>query len=158
MTGTVLLTGGAGYIGSHTHVALVAAGFEVVILDDFSNAARDVPDRLELITGAPVRLYEGSVLDRGLLARIFAAHPITAVVHFAARKSVAESVARPLAYFETNVTGLTGLLQEMAAAGVHRLVFSSSATVYGLPEVNRASLANARLVACPGCYPTAVQL
>lgn len=135
MTQTILLTGGAGYIGSHTYVALKAAGFEVVILDDFSNAARDVPDRLELITGAPVRLYEGSVLDRGLLARLFAETRIDAVVHFAARKAVGESVTMPLAYFETNCTGLVGLLQEMEAACVHRLVFSSSATVYGIPDV-----------------------
>lgn len=135
MTQTILLTGGAGYIGSHTYVALKQAGFEVVILDDFSNAARDVSDRLEMITGAPVRLYRGSVLDRALLARIFAETPIDAVVHFAARKAVGESVALPLAYFETNCSGLVGLLQEMEAAGVHRLVFSSSATVYGIPDI-----------------------
>lgn len=135
MTETILLTGGAGYVGSHTYVALKAAGYEVVVLDDFSNAAGDVPDRLELITGDPVQLYKGSVLDRDLLRRILSAHPIDAVVHFAARKSVAESVTDPLGYFETNCAGLAGLLREMEAAGVHRLVFSSSATVYGQPEM-----------------------
>lgn len=135
MTETILLTGGAGYIGSHTYVALKAAGFDVVILDDFSNAAMDVPDRLEVITGAPVRLYNGSVLDTDLLTRIFAENSVDAVVHFAARKAVGESVAMPLAYFETNCSGLVGLLQVMETAGVHRLVFSSSATVYGVPDI-----------------------
>ena len=134
MTGTILLTGGAGYIGSHTHVALVAAGHEVLILDDFSNARADVPDRLAMITGVPARVIRGSVLDRALLDRVFAETRIDAVVHFAALKAVGDSMARPLDYFETNIGGLTTLLQAMMAAGCRRLVFSSSATVYGIPD------------------------
>ncbi|MCX7646758.1 MAG: UDP-glucose 4-epimerase GalE [Rhodobacteraceae bacterium] len=135
MTLTVLLTGGAGYIGSHTFVALRAAGYDAVILDDFSNARQDVPDRLEVITGAPVRVHRGDVRDAGLLARIFAEHRIGAVVHFAALKAAGESVRRPLDYIDVNVTGLVALLKAMRAAGCGRLVFSSSATVYGTPEV-----------------------
>ena len=134
MTACVLLTGGAGYIGSHTFVALRAAGFEPVVLDDFSNARDDVPERLALITGAPVTIYRGDVRDRVLLARIFGEHSIRAAVHFAALKAVGESVARPLDYIDVNVTGLVALMQAMAAAGCFRLVFSSTATVYGEPE------------------------
>jgi len=130
----ILLTGGAGYIGSHTYVALVAAGYDVVILDNFSNARRDVLDRLEMITGHPVTCYEGDVLDAGILRRIFAEHQISAVIHFAAKKAVGESTQIPLEYFQTNGAGLINLLREMLAAGVFRLVFSSSATVYGEAE------------------------
>ena len=131
---TVLLTGGAGYIGSHTWVALMEAGHRPVILDDFSNAAEDVPARLARIGGVEPEIWRGSVLDNGLLERIFAAHEIGAVVHFAARKAVGESVQMPLEYVETNLGGLTSLLKAMRAAEVFRLVFSSSATVYGVPE------------------------
>lgn len=134
MSQTILLTGGAGYIGSHTYLALKSAGYVPLILDDFSNSKPDVPDRLEQITGAPVPVIRGSVLDAGLLARLFQDHDITAVVHFAARKAVGESMARPLDYYETNVTGLLTLLRVMEQAGCHRLVFSSSATVYGIPD------------------------
>lgn len=135
MTQEILLTGGAGFIGSHTHVALVEAGFRPVILDDFSNAAEDTPDRLRRLTGAEPVIHRGSVLDAALLERLFAEHCFAAVVHFAARKAVGESVLMPLEYIETNVTGLVTLLKAMRAAGVFRLVFSSSATVYGVPEV-----------------------
>lgn len=127
----ILLTGGAGYIGSHTYLALVEAGFEVVILDNFSNAKDDVPDRLERITGEPVTVYRGDVLDRALLDRLFSEHSIDGVVHFAALKAVGESVKKPLDYIQTNVGGLLTLLQAMDAADVRRIVFSSSATVYG---------------------------
>ena len=132
---TVLLTGGAGYIGSHTFVALRAAGHDAVILDDFSNARGDVPDRLEVITGAPVRVYRGDVRDGALLARIFAENPVGAVIHFAALKAAGESVGKPLDYIDVNLGGLTALLKAMREAGCFRLVFSSSATVYGTPEV-----------------------
>ncbi len=134
MTATILLTGGAGYIGSHTHVALVAAGYRPVILDDFSNAAGDVPERLARISGTEPRVWRGSVLDAALLDEIFAVERIDAVVHFAARKAVGESVRMPLEYVETNVVGLVTLLKAMRAAGVFRLVYSSSATVYGVPD------------------------
>ncbi len=131
----ILLTGGAGYIGSHTFVALRAAGHDVTILDDFSNADRGVIDRLERLTGESVDVVEGSVLDRACLDRTLAARSFDGVVHFAARKAVGESVARPLDYFETNISGLVTLCQAMRAAGVWRIVFSSTATVYGEPEV-----------------------
>jgi len=136
MPQTVLLTGGAGYIGSHTCVALSEAGFDVVILDDFSNAKADVIDRLK--TGLGVRsltCYEGSVLDAALLRKIFANHDISAVVHFAAKKAVGESVDQPLMYFQTNIGGLLTLLDAMDHAQVRSLVFSSSATVYGDTDI-----------------------
>lgn len=136
MAQKILLTGGAGYIGSHTFAALVDAGFDVVIVDDFSNAKPSVLTRLGQITGLnEVNCYQGSVLDRVLLDRIFTDHQIDAVVHFAARKAVGESVAQPVDYFETNLSGLLTLLQAMKAAGVWRMVFSSSATVYGEPDI-----------------------
>jgi UDP-glucose 4-epimerase len=131
VTQRVLLTGGAGYIGSHTHVALVDAGFDVLVLDNFSNSARDVPSRLETVTGQAVHVIEGDVLDRALLDRVFADHAIDAVIHFAASKSVGESMRKPLAYMQNNIVGLVTLMQAMDAADVRRLVFSSSATVYG---------------------------
>lgn len=131
MTQRVLLTGGAGYIGSHTHVALVDAGYEVLVLDNFSNSARDVPSRLETVTGQAVHVIEGDVLDRALLDRVFADHAINAVIHFAASKSVGESMRKPLTYMQNNIVGLVTLMQAMDAADVRRLVFSSSATVYG---------------------------
>lgn len=134
MAHKILLTGGAGYIGSHTYVELAAAGYEIVILDNFSNARPDVLDRLEIITEAPVTSYTGDVRDRALLDRIFVEHEIAAVVHFAALKAVGESGRMPLEYIQTNVGGLLTLLEAMKAAGVWRLVFSSSATVYGDPE------------------------
>lgn len=135
MAGTILLTGGAGYIGSHTYVELVKAGFDVVIIDNFSNARHDVLDRLEVITNAPVVCHEGDVLDRDFLDAVFAQHDFDAVVHFAAKKAVGESVAQPLDYFRTNCTGFATLLEAMQAAGVFRVVFSSTATVYGRPKV-----------------------
>ena len=132
MSKKILITGGMGYVGSHTYVALTDAGFNVVILDDFSNSDLGVPHRLGQITGQNrVTFYEGSVLDQPLLARIFSEHEFVAVIHFAALKAVGESTAKPIDYFETNISGLIFLLQEMKSARVARLVFSSSATVYG---------------------------
>ncbi len=135
MTRRILLAGGAGYIGSHTYLALVEAGYDVVILDNFANASRRVPGALEQITGRPVTLVEGDVLDRAMLDRLFADHAFDAVIHFAALKAVGESVEKPLDYFRCNIGGLVTLMQAMAAAGVFTLVFSSSAAVYGVPEV-----------------------
>lgn len=130
MPGKILLTGGAGYIGSHTYAALSDAGYDVAILDNFANARPDVPDRLEVITGKPVTVHRCDVLDAAGLARVFASDRFDAVVHFAAKKAVGESQQKPLDYIETNCTGLVNLLKAMRAAGVFRLVFSSSATVY----------------------------
>lgn len=131
----VLLTGGAGYIGSHTYLALRAAGHHPVILDDFSNASETVIPRLAQLSGGDVPLYRGSVLDGDLLDRIMAQERIEAVVHFAARKAVGESVQIPLAYFETNTGGLIQVLRAMERAQIGALVFSSSATVYGEPDI-----------------------
>ena len=127
----ILLTGGAGYIGSYTYLALVEAGFEVVILDNFSNAKSDVPNRLQDIAGKMVDVFQGDVLNRADLDDVFAAHKIDGVVHFAAKKAVGESVAKPLDYMHNNIGGLLNLLAAMDAADVRRIVFSSSATVYG---------------------------
>ncbi len=134
MTRTILLTGGAGYIGSHTYVELKSAGFDVVIVDNFSNARADVIDRLAQITDAPVTAHKGDVLDRTFLASVFARHPIDAVIHFAAKKAVGESVEKPLDYFETNCTGFSNVLMAMRDANVFNVVFSSTATVYGEPQ------------------------
>ena len=129
----VLLTGGAGYIGSHTFVALTAAGFTPVILDDFSNSSPLVLARLKQLTGQSVLCQQGSVADVALVQSLIAQHGINAVIHFAAFKAVGESAAQPLKYHENNLGGMTSLLQAMDAAGCRTLVFSSSATVYGDP-------------------------
>ena len=134
MVQRVLVTGGAGYIGSHTCVELLQAGYEVVVLDNLSNASPESLKRVQRITGREVPLVEGDIRDRALLDRLFAEHEFAAVLHFAGLKAVGESVARPLSYYDNNVHGSLVLLQAMAAAGVFRLVFSSSATVYGEPE------------------------
>ncbi len=130
MARKILLTGGAGYIGSHTYAALTEAGYDVTIIDNFSNARTDVPDRLEVITGKPVKVHHCDVLDPEGLARVFASDRFDGVVHFAAKKAVGESQQKPLDYIETNCTGLVNLLKAMRQAEVFRLVFSSSATVY----------------------------
>ncbi|TLF45915.1 UDP-glucose 4-epimerase GalE [Halomonas urmiana] len=127
----ILVTGGAGYIGSHTVVELLQEGYDVVVLDNLVNGAREALYRVEAITGKAVRFIEGDVRDRALLDGVFAEHAIEAVIHFAGLKAVGESVEQPLAYYDTNVHGSIVLCQAMAAAGVYRLVFSSSATVYG---------------------------
>ncbi|WP_341863101.1 UDP-glucose 4-epimerase GalE [Gymnodinialimonas sp. 57CJ19] len=130
----ILLTGGAGYIGSHTYVALIEAGYDVTILDNFQNASRSVVDRLEKLTGKPVSLAEADVRDATTLGSLFSEHQFDAVVHFAALKAVSESVERPLDYFDVNISGLINLLRVMDAAGCRKIVFSSSATVYGVPD------------------------
>lgn len=132
---TILVTGGAGYIGSHTLVELLNAGKEVVVLDNLCNSSAKSLARVEKITGRAVIFYQGDILDRGLLQRVFNSHPIKSVIHFAGLKAVGESVQKPVEYYMNNVTGLLVLVQEMKKAGVWNLVFSSSATVYGDPEV-----------------------
>ncbi len=129
----ILVTGGAGFIGSHTCVALAAAGIPFLVLDNFCNSRGSVLERVAKITGAVPRHVEGDVRDEALLARLFAEYPIEAVVHFAALKSVGESVREPLRYYDNNVSGTVTLLRAMQKAGVRTLVFSSSATVYGDP-------------------------
>ena len=129
----ILVTGGAGFIGSHTCAALAQADIPFLVLDNFSNSRPSVLERLGQVTGAPVPFVQGDVRDEALLARVFAEHAITGVIHFAAFKAVGESVAQPLRYYDNNVAGTVALLRAMQAAGVRTLVFSSSATVYGDP-------------------------
>ena len=130
----VLLTGGAGYIGSHTIVEMYAAGHEVVVVDNFSNSSPRVMERVEEITGKKVPLYEADVADEAALDRIFSEHRIDAVVHFAGYKAVGESVRMPLAYYANNIDSTLALLRAMKKADVRKIIFSSSATVYGTPE------------------------
>ena len=131
----VLVTGSAGYIGSHTVVELLNANREVVVLDNLSNSSAKSLDRVKQITGKAVTFYQGDVLDRALLKRIFADHNIESVIHFAGLKAVGESVVKPIEYYRNNVEGSLTLLDEMRQAGVFNFVFSSSATVYGDPEI-----------------------
>jgi UDP-glucose 4-epimerase len=129
-----LLTGGAGYIGSHTCVEVVAAGWTPLIVDNLSNSSRVVLDRIEQITGHRAAFFEADLRDADKLERIFAAHPIDAVVHFAGLKAVGESVAEPLRYYDNNITGTLHLLAAMQRHDVRHIVFSSSATVYGMAK------------------------
>ena len=130
-----LLTGATGYIGSHTCVELMTAGWAVVILDNLCNSSPVVLDRIAAITGQRPAFVEGDVRDRDTLNRVFSAHIIDAVIHFAGLKSVGESIAEPLRYYDNNVTGTLCLLEAMRAHDVRRIVFSSSATVYGMTDV-----------------------
>ncbi|CAD7559926.1 UDP-glucose 4-epimerase GalE [Aeromonas hydrophila] len=129
----VLVTGGCGYIGSHTCLALQAAGMEPVVVDNLCNSKAGVLARIAAISGREPRFYQGDIRDPALLDRIFSEQRIDAVIHFAALKAVGESTRLPLAYYENNLSGTLVLLQAMQRAGVHNLVFSSSATVYGDP-------------------------
>jgi UDP-glucose 4-epimerase len=128
---TILLTGGTGYIGSHTCVELIEAGFLPILLDNLCNSSPVVVDRIEKITGKRPSFIEGDVRDRTTLDAAFNAQPIDAVIHFAGLKAVGDSVRHPLEYYANNVGGATSLFDAMQAHGVRRLVFSSSATVYG---------------------------
>jgi len=130
----VLLTGATGYIASHTWLALAAAGYEVVGIDNFVNSSAEVLARLQALGGKAPDFVEADVRDKATLETVFASQPIDAVVHFAALKAVGESTAKPLAYFANNVGGLLSLCEVMAAHGCKTIVFSSSATVYGKPE------------------------
>jgi UDP-glucose 4-epimerase len=135
MPSTVLVTGGAGYIGSHTCVELLAAGHRVVVVDDFSNSSPVALDRVKELGGANLELRQVDIRDRTALDGVFAAEPIDSVVHFAGLKAVGESVAQPLRYYDVNLGGTVSLLGAMQRHGVGKLVFSSSATVYGDPQV-----------------------
>ncbi|MBT76041.1 MAG: UDP-glucose 4-epimerase GalE [Alcanivorax sp.] len=130
---TVLVTGGAGYIGSHTVLLLLEAGRRVLVLDNLSNSSREALERVAAITGKRAKFVEGDIRDTALLDRLFQEHEIGSVIHFAGLKAVGESVAQPLRYYDCNVTGSLRLLEAMDRAGGRHLVFSSSATVYGDP-------------------------
>lgn len=128
----VLVTGGAGYIGSHTVVELLKAGYEVVVADNFSNSKPEALRRIAQLAGREPRFYESDLLDGSAVERIFSENEIDSVIHFAGLKAVGESVHKPLEYYENNVGGTVTLCQVMAEAGCKRMVFSSSATVYGM--------------------------
>jgi UDP-glucose 4-epimerase len=130
----ILVTGGSGYIGSHTCLQLLQRGDEVTVFDNLSNSSSTALDRVAALAGRPVNFVKGDVRDEGALAALFEGHSFDAVVHFAGLKAVGESVAQPLRYYDNNVGGTLCLLQAMQAAGVKTLVFSSSATVYGDPQ------------------------
>lgn len=134
MKTSILVTGGAGYIGSHTCVELLAAGHDLVVLDNLSNSKPAVLDRVAQIAGRGVAFVEGDVRDRATLQDLFSAYRIDAVIHFAGLKAVGESVTQPLRYYDNNVSGSVALFEVMADASVKTLVFSSSATVYGDPH------------------------
>ncbi len=130
---TILVTGGAGYIGSHTVLELLENGEDVVILDNLSNSSRESLRRVEALTGKSITFYKVDLMDKDMVAYVFAEHAFDAVIHFAGLKAVGESVTIPLAYYQNNIAGTLNLLEEMQRHGVKRLVFSSSATVYGDP-------------------------
>ena len=130
----VMLTGGMGYIGSHTATVLTEAGYEIVLYDNLSNSKSTVLDRLESITGKRLIFIEGDVRDTSKLEQILTDHRINVVIHFAGLKAVGESVEKPIDYYENNITGTISLLKAMRSANIKTLVFSSSATVYGNPQ------------------------
>jgi len=129
----ILVTGGAGYIGSHTCVELLNTGYEIIVCDNFSNSKPEVINQIKQITGRDFLFFEADILDRWAMEQLFADHPVDAVIHFAGLKAVGESVTKPLLYYHNNVGGSLILFQTMAQFGVKRIVFSSSATVYGDP-------------------------
>ncbi|KVT69521.1 UDP-glucose 4-epimerase [Burkholderia ubonensis] len=132
--GTILVTGGAGYIGSHTAVELLDHGYDVVIVDSLVNSKAESVRRVAQITGKTPAFHQVDVCDEAALGKVFDAHPITGVIHFAALKAVGESVAKPLEYYRNNIGGLLTVLKVMRERNVKQFVFSSSATVYGVPE------------------------
>lgn len=131
----ILLPGGAGYIGSHTAVELLKKGKELVIIDNFSNSKPEVLDKIREITGKDFKFYEIDYLDREKLEKVFEENQIDAVLNFAGYKAVGESVQKPLEYYTNNIAGCLALLETMKKYGVKKFIFSSSATVYGDPEV-----------------------
>ena len=149
----VLVTGGAGYIGSHTTVELLNAGHSVVCIDNFMNSKYEAVKRVEKITGKKVKFYEGDIRDRKILDKIFTENKIDSVINFAGLKAVGESCAKPLEYYENNIEGLLILAFAMRDHGVKNLVFSSSATVYGKPcllkKISRCQ--RLTLTAAPSC-------
>ncbi|MDX1587197.1 MAG: UDP-glucose 4-epimerase GalE, partial [Balneolaceae bacterium] len=130
----ILVTGGAGYIGSHTCVELLEEGYEVVVVDNLANSKKEALKRVQDITGKSLTFFEVDLLDRENLEFVFSEHHIDAVIHFAGYKAVGESVSKPLSYYHNNITGTLHLCEAMKKYGVKDLVFSSSATVYGDPD------------------------
>jgi UDP-glucose 4-epimerase len=136
MKNKVLVTGGAGYIGSHVCVELLEQGYQVVVLDNLSNGSEVALQRVQEIAGKPLEFQRGDVRDEALVRQLLGAHGVDAVIHFAGLKAVGESVEQPLQYYDNNVNGALALFEAMAREGVRNLVFSSSATVYGDPASN----------------------
>ena len=134
MKNKILVTGGAGYIGSHTCIALHEAGYEVVVYDNLSNSSHEAINRVASLIGQPINFVEGDIRDAKLLRHVFSDNQFFGVIHFAGLKAVGESVSKPLMYYDNNVSGTITLLEVMAEYDVKNLVFSSSATVYGDPE------------------------
>ncbi|MGB6927313.1 UDP-glucose 4-epimerase GalE [Psychrobacter sp.] len=134
MKNKILVTGGAGYIGTHTCIALHEAGYEIVVYDNLSNSSREAINRVSALIGQPIEFIEGDIRDAESLRQVFLSHQFFGVIHFAGLKAVGESVAKPLLYYNNNVSGTITLLEVMAEYDVKNLVFSSSATVYGDPE------------------------
>ncbi len=134
MSSHILVTGGSGYIGSHACVALLEAGHEVVVLDNLSNSSPVALERVQRLTGRSLAFERCDLRDRAAVEAVMARHPIDAVMHFAGLKAVGESCEKPLLYYENNVLGTIHLLDAMQKSGVRRMIFSSSATVYGFPE------------------------
>ncbi len=130
---TILVTGGAGYIGSHTCIELINAGYDVVVVDNLCNSSEESLKRVEKIVGKEIKFYEADIRDAEAMANVFANEKIDAVIHFAGLKAVGESVAKPLEYYDNNINGTLVLCNAMRNAGVKNIIFSSSATVYGDP-------------------------
>ncbi|MBO4734021.1 MAG: UDP-glucose 4-epimerase GalE [Clostridia bacterium] len=130
----ILVTGGAGYIGSHTCVEMINSGYEVVVIDNLDNSSKTAIDRIEKITGKTLKFYENDVRDKAALKRIFSENKIEAVIHFAGLKAVGESVQKPLMYYDNNLQSTIALIEVMSEFGVKKIVFSSSATVYGVTK------------------------
>jgi len=135
MNKKILVTGGAGYIGTHTCIALHEAGYDMVVYDNLSNSSPEAINRVSTLIGQPIEFIEGDIRDIEMLRQVFASHKFFGVIHFAGLKAVGESVAKPLLYYNNNVSGTITLLEVMAEYNVKNLVFSSSATVYGDPEI-----------------------
>ena len=130
----ILVTGGLGYIGSHTCVELLNNGYDVIVLDNLSNSKIEVKDKIKMITGKDITFYEGNMIDKELLSNIFSSNKIDAVIDFAAYKAVGESVKKPVEYYTNNVATVLNLLDVMKEYNCKKIVFSSSATVYGIPD------------------------
>ena len=131
---TILVTGGTGYIGSHTCVELINAGYDVVIIDNLSNSKKEVVSYIEKITNKKIKFYENDVCDKEALKVIFKENKIDAIIHFAGFKAVGESVSKPIMYYRNNLDSTLSLIEVAEEFNVKKLVFSSSATVYGKPK------------------------